>query len=127
MSITHGNKGGSWSGAHSSPTPPKSQAPIIETTIKAQKRDKFTLFTFDGWTIHFQEQEPFAWFVSHECAEGSSSTTTINNITLNYGHDVAQATSGHAHCYRCKKELPDETLLVLRRTRKFLNFGKKGL
>lgn len=128
--VTHGTNSGSWSGAHSSPIPPKSQTPIVETTIQAQKRDKFTLFTFEDWTIHFQEHEPFAWFVSHDCnaAEGfPHSAAKIGETTIKYGHDVAQAPSGNALCYRCKKELPSETLLILRRTRKFLNLGKKGL
>lgn len=79
MTITQGNKGGSWSGGHSNPTPTKSSQPIVDNIIKAQKENKFTNFTFEDWSISFMESEPFAWYITHKCFETESQACVDKN------------------------------------------------
>lgn len=119
MTVTHGTNSGSWHG-NSSPTPPKPQQPIIDAPATRANPLVRTQFTFEGWTIHFQETEPHAWFISHdECS--SFAITPVKD-----GKSAQTIFFGQKHletdieCEYCKTPCPKYTWLILHRTRQML-------
>ncbi len=141
MTVTQSNKGGSWGASHSTPTPTVGQVPIVDNVIKPQKEAKFTKFTYEDWTIAFQEQEPFAWYISHHCVEGPNTAHDDENRTIHFvgskSDHIGVDDKHHREtfpgekeletaikCYICKAALPKYSYLILRRTQKFLLRGK---
>lgn len=142
--VVHGNKGGSWGGGNSFPTPPAPQTPIVQIVdnlSQVPKETKFTSFTYEGWSIRFQEQEPFAWYIHHECDGKRYLAVDDENMGIHYAgdrmthigvDDKLQQTGGFGHpelltgikCYNCKVAIPKYSYLILRRTQKFLLMGK---
>ena len=142
MTVVKGNSGGSWGASHSTPTPMVGQVPIVTGPSKVQKETKITTFEYEDWTIHFQEEEPFAWYMTHNCPhEGPRTAGDIHGLTIKFiGDDKTfidandkvqlQTPIGQEHldtditCYQCKQKMPKYTYLILRRTQKFLLRGK---
>jgi hypothetical protein len=141
MTVVKGNTGGSWGASHSTPTPTVRQVPIVDNVIKPQKQQKFTDFTYEDWGIHFQEQEPFAWYIHHNCPEGPSTAHDNENHTIHYvGPNAKHIGIDDKHhretfpgenelltnikCYKCKQAISKYNYLILRRTQKFMLRGK---
>ena len=89
-----------------------------------------TQFSYEGWTIYFQEQEPFSWYVSHGCSPVWSSNTDrvyLDNKAEVIEEPLNKEENTEIRCNICKAYLPKYTYLILRRTQKFMNFGKRAL
>lgn len=116
-----------------------SQPPIVDNQPKALEKPAFTEFTYEGWTIVFLEKEPFTWYVRHNCnlpprEEGKTSSRSgyednfsraLHYDRVNEEQPEVPGEYTQITCKTCNERLQSYTLLILRRTQKFMLVGKR--
>lgn len=92
--------------------PPRVQSRIHNARAPTVK--PMTEFTYQDWTIYFQEVEPYTWYLTHTCVNvpvGMVVTDTPKFPVLD---------EEFAHCILCKVKITSEQFKVLRSTQKML-------
>lgn len=120
-----------------------SEPSVFAPERKIPEVPKMTEFTYESWTIHFLEQEPWSWFVTHVCPISSESAPGHIGIGFKQTDAIQFDSPGEVagdvdkpeekelftgiKCNICKEVLPKYTYLILRRTQKFMMMGKRSL